>query len=74
MNAAARFWSYLTSLNAVRPRSSDRTAGGGPSQYAMWLERDCPCGVSGCGVCAAAGRERDWLGADLYHRQRGGPR
>ncbi len=56
-STAARLWSYLTSsLNAARPRSSDRTAGGEPSQYAMWLERD---------------EDRwDWLDANLY-RQRG---
>jgi len=40
----------------------------------LWLEQACPCGAAGCGVCAAAVRERDWLGADLYRRQHGGPR
>lgn len=38
-SAVAALWKYLTSLNAARPRSSDRKAGGEPATHGMWLER-----------------------------------
>ena len=70
MSTAARLFKSLLDL-ARRPMPTPGAAS--QSQYAMWLERDCPCGIGGCGVWAAAGDEWDWLDANLY-RQRGGPR
>lgn len=58
MNAAAALWKSL--LNLARRSALDGGAASRPAPpaYAMWLE-DLSCGVDGCGVCAAAGRERD---------------